>query len=101
MSLSKGGDIQEWDSVHHDYSKGKVNSQAEVGYTRGHNDKGHDEVHIYPNMWSKCRMGIREYAAEFIGVMILLIFGDGVICQVGLSTDVDVASSPRGVCAIA
>ena len=35
--------------------------------------------------------------AEFFGVMILIIFGAGVDCQVVLSTNTDVASSQKGV----
>jgi aquaglyceroporin related protein len=45
-------------------------------------------------------MVFREYAAEFLGVMILVIFGNGVDCQVVLSTNAGVASSPKGVCAV-
>ncbi|KAJ7597860.1 aquaporin-like protein [Mycena floridula] len=39
---------------------------------------------------------IRQAAAEFTGVMILIIFGAGVNCQVGLSSDAGVASSQKG-----
>ena len=35
--------------------------------------------------------------AEFFGVMILIIFGAGVDCQVVLSSDTAVASSQKGV----
>ena len=44
------------------------------------------------------RQMIREPAAEFFGVMILMIFGAGVDCQITLSTNTGVAPSPRGVC---
>ncbi|KAI0771203.1 aquaporin [Trametes elegans] len=50
----------------------------------------------YPNRWSRIREYIREPAAEFFGVMILIIFGNGVDCQVVLSADTRVASSPKG-----
>ena len=43
---------------------------------------------------------MREPMAEFAGiagVAIFVIFGAGVDCQVGLSTNTDVASSPKGV----
>jgi glycerol uptake facilitator-like aquaporin len=40
---------------------------------------------------------IRQAASEFIGVMILTIFGTGGICQVVLSTNTSVASTPKGV----
>ena len=42
---------------------------------------------------------IREPAAEFFGVMILIIFGAGVDCQVVLSANTNVASTPKGVSA--
>lgn len=39
----------------------------------------------------------REPIAEFFGTMILLIFGIAVDCQVTLSTNTAIASSPKGV----
>ncbi|KAJ7367184.1 major intrinsic protein superfamily membrane channel protein [Mycena albidolilacea] len=57
---------------------------------------GHDSVTIHPNAWSKYRLAIREYAAEFLGVCILIIFGTGVDCQVVLSSVTGVASSQKG-----
>ncbi|KAH9889971.1 aquaporin [Cubamyces lactineus] len=50
----------------------------------------------YPNRWSRIREYIREPAAEFFGVMILIIFGNGVDCQVVLSKNPKVAASPFG-----
>ncbi|KIJ17815.1 hypothetical protein PAXINDRAFT_161922 [Paxillus involutus ATCC 200175] len=41
----------------------------------------------YPNRWSKIREYIREPAAEFLGTMILVIFGCGGDCQVVLSSN--------------
>lgn len=40
---------------------------------------------------------IKEPAAEFFGVMILIIFGNGVDCQTVLSKNTAVASAPLGV----
>lgn len=40
---------------------------------------------------------IREPVAEFFGTMVLVIFGNGAACQVTLSSDPAVASSPKGV----
>jgi len=57
---------------------------------------GHDSITIHPNAWSKYRLSIREYAAEFLGVCILIIFGTGVDCQVVLSSVPGVASSQKG-----
>ncbi|KAH7914294.1 major intrinsic protein superfamily membrane channel protein [Hygrophoropsis aurantiaca] len=50
----------------------------------------------YPNKWSSIREFIREPAAEFLGTMILVIFGCGGDCQVVLSSSTAVASSPKG-----
>ncbi|OSD07493.1 aquaporin [Trametes coccinea BRFM310] len=50
----------------------------------------------YPNRWSKYREILREPAAEFFGVMILIIFGAGVDCQVILSRNTKVAAVPFG-----
>ncbi|KAH8104487.1 aquaporin [Cristinia sonorae] len=50
----------------------------------------------YPNRWSSIREHLREPAAEFFGVMILIIFGAGVDCQVVLSSSTAVSSSPKG-----
>ncbi|KAJ7244983.1 aquaporin [Mycena haematopus] len=57
---------------------------------------GHDSITIHPNAWSKYRLMMREYAAEFLGVCILVIFGAGVDCQTILSTVTGVASFQRG-----
>jgi len=43
------------------------------------------------------RASIREPLAEFLGTMILIIFGCGGNCQVVLSSNTAVASSPKGV----
>ncbi|KAF5341434.1 hypothetical protein D9758_014749 [Tetrapyrgos nigripes] len=50
----------------------------------------------YTNTHQILRQGLREPAAEFAGVMILVIFGAGVGCQVNLSANTGVASSPKG-----
>ena len=36
-------------------------------------------------LWSRCRHFLREPLAEFFGVFILIMFGDGVVAQVVLS----------------
>jgi hypothetical protein len=43
---------------------------------------------------------LREYAAEFFGVVVLTVFGTGVVSQVVLSSNTSVASSPKGVGAL-
>ncbi|KAG8759970.1 hypothetical protein FRC12_009643 [Ceratobasidium sp. 428] len=55
-----------------------------------------DHVTEFPNKWSRMRAKLREPAAEFLGTMILIIFGTGVDCQVVLSGNTAVASSPKG-----
>ncbi|KAM5541375.1 hypothetical protein V8D89_004929, partial [Ganoderma adspersum] len=46
--------------------------------------------------WSRIREYVREPAAEFLGVMILVIFGNGAACQTTLSSNTSVASAPAG-----
>ncbi|KAK7451225.1 Aquaporine-6 [Stygiomarasmius scandens] len=46
--------------------------------------------------WWQYRQMMREYIAEFAGVMILIIFGDGVVCQRVLSLDSRISSFPYG-----
>jgi len=50
----------------------------------------------YPNNWAKIRELIREPAAEMLGTMILTLFGTAGNCQVVLSANTGVASSPKG-----
>jgi len=45
---------------------------------------------------AKFRSMIREPAAEFLGTMLLVLFGLGVNCQATLSTSTAVSSSPKG-----
>ncbi|KAF4617356.1 hypothetical protein D9613_005826 [Agrocybe pediades] len=51
---------------------------------------------VYPNKWARYREYIREPFAEFLGVMILIIFGNGVNCQVVLGGNTAVSSSEQG-----
>ncbi|KAG6839562.1 hypothetical protein C0991_001501, partial [Blastosporella zonata] len=46
--------------------------------------------------WWKYRQLLREPMAEFTGVMLLIIFGNGVDCQVVLSSNPGVAPSAKG-----
>ncbi|KZV70263.1 aquaporin [Peniophora sp. CONT] len=59
-------------------------------------NKLHEYYTQYPNAWARFRGFIREPAAEALGCMILIIFGNGVDCQVVLSGNTGVASSPKG-----
>ncbi|EEB90924.1 hypothetical protein MPER_10806, partial [Moniliophthora perniciosa FA553] len=52
--------------------------------------------YIETNKWWGYRQALREYVAEFAGVASIIIFGDGVVCQVVLSSNTGVASTPKG-----
>ncbi|KAF8062202.1 major intrinsic protein superfamily membrane channel protein [Lyophyllum atratum] len=54
------------------------------------------DVAADPNWWWKYKQMLREPMAEFAGVMILIIFGVGVDCQVVLSTSPGVAAGHKG-----
>lgn len=49
------------------------------------------------NVTALHRYFIREPAAEFLGTMVLIMFGMGVDCQVTLSASTAVAASQKGV----
>ncbi|KAF8171927.1 aquaporin-like protein [Mycena galopus ATCC 62051] len=87
MSMSKAPDGMSNDS----------GSKDEVHFTEHIDDyAGHDIVTVHPNAWSKYRLALREYVAEFLGVCVLIIFGTGVDCQVVLSSVTGVAPSQKG-----
>jgi len=51
----------------------------------------------YPNRWAYIRNKyLRDFASEFLGTMMIIIFGAGVDCQVVLSANAGVASSQKG-----
>uniref|UniRef100_A0A0W0FQ63 Putative aquaporin 4 n=1 Tax=Moniliophthora roreri TaxID=221103 RepID=A0A0W0FQ63_MONRR len=52
--------------------------------------------YVETNKWWGYRQALREYVAEFAGVACIIIFGDGVVCQVVLSSNTGVASTPKG-----
>jgi hypothetical protein len=52
-------------------------------------------THVYA--CSACSHYFSEAAAEFMGVMVLIIFGNGAICQVVLSGNTSVTTLPHGV----
>ncbi|KIP08611.1 hypothetical protein PHLGIDRAFT_34899 [Phlebiopsis gigantea 11061_1 CR5-6] len=55
-----------------------------------------EEASTLTRRWSVIRDIICEPVAEFFGVMILVIFGAGVNCQVTLSNNLSVSASPKG-----
>jgi hypothetical protein len=51
------------------------------------------EIHTQKYLWSRIRHSIRDPLAEFLGCFILIIFGDGSVAQVVLSSNPDL---PKG-----
>ena len=79
---------------HADQTKGPQhpNRWAEIRFVWCH--------HLFASGVPDCvvrRASIREPLAEFLGTMILIIFGCGGNCQIVLSSNTAVASSPKGV----
>ncbi|KAJ7864647.1 aquaporin [Mycena leptocephala] len=56
----------------------------------------HLSLYSSPNSRATGKEMLREPIAEFLGVMVLVIFGAGVNCQVLLSSASGVSSSPKG-----
>lgn len=107
------------------FSKETTSHHEDIASSTQHTESLDEELALhytkYPNRWSRIRYVptasarhldssvsrifgtpseyIREPAAEFFGVMILIIFGAGVDCQVVLSANTNVASTPKGVSA--
>ncbi|KAF7422673.1 hypothetical protein PC9H_010829 [Pleurotus ostreatus] len=82
MSSTQSDSTQHWEEA----QKNDVEALAYPG----------DEDSVQLNWWAKYRDMIREPAAEFIGTAILIVFGNGVNCQVVLSGVSGVASSAKG-----
>jgi hypothetical protein len=59
-----------------------------------------ENVKFYPNQWSRYRSFLREPAAEFFGTMMIIIFGNGVNCQVTLTGSTAVRAAAAGVSAM-
>jgi aquaglyceroporin related protein len=57
-------------------------------------DETHDAAPHQDLLWSKIRLMLREPFSEFLGTMILVLFGNGSVAQVLLSTGV--TSAPGG-----
>ncbi|TFK40870.1 aquaporin-like protein [Crucibulum laeve] len=71
--------------------------EAHVEHFEDHVSYDNTEETLYPNRWSRYRhVMIREPCAEFLGVAILILFGNGVDCQVVLSSNPGVTASPKG-----
>lgn len=100
--------------------KGSI-EQISATQSDAHDDDDFNDYYTkYPNRWSRIRYTlssttpdhcsscsapffllsewIREPAAEFFGVMILIIFGNGVDCQTVLGANPNVSAGPKGVC---
>lgn len=93
---SSGASISEYITTKRPHSKEYAPSHVETYQPDEDIFAAAERYTRYPNRWSKIREYIREPAAEFFGVMIIIIFGTGVDCQVVLSGNSAVASSSKG-----
>ncbi|KAJ1592881.1 hypothetical protein NDA11_002744 [Ustilago hordei] len=64
---------------------------------RGYRDEGDesDDEYEFPNKWAAIRYKLREPFAEFLGCFMLMVFGNGINCQVSVSKLYD-PSAPKG-----
>ncbi|KAJ1028432.1 hypothetical protein NDA16_001599 [Ustilago loliicola] len=64
---------------------------------RGYGDEldESDDEYEFPNKWAAIRYKLREPFAEFLGCFMLMVFGNGINCQVTVSKLYD-PSSPKG-----
>jgi len=68
-------------------SRSDSEAYAEHGPGIDHKITQEEKVQSRPNLlWSRVRHKMREPFAEFLGVFILILFGDGVVAQVVLSS---------------
>ena len=65
---------------------------AERGYDEAEES---DEEYEFPNKWAEIRYKFREPFAEFLGCFMLMVFGNGINCQVVVSSLYD-PSDPKG-----
>ncbi|KAF5384163.1 hypothetical protein D9615_003364 [Tricholomella constricta] len=87
-SRSSGSSI----SASHNRKEQHESSHAEVPAT----PKLTSPEVVERNWWWKYKQFLREYVAEFTGVVLLIIFGAGANCQVVLSSNPGVSSAPKG-----
>ncbi|KAF9557543.1 putative aquaporin 4 [Agrocybe pediades] len=83
---------------HKEYADSPDARDQDPSRHRDYTDTSGDEVVevIYPNRWARYREYIREPFAEFLGVMVLIMFGNGVDCQVVLGGNTAVSAAERG-----
>ncbi|KIS70778.1 uncharacterized protein UMAG_10452 [Mycosarcoma maydis] len=67
---------------------------VERGYTDNDVDSNQDEYE-FPNKWAAIRYKLREPFAEFLGCFMLMVFGNGINCQVVISQLYN-SSDPKG-----
>lgn len=67
---------------------------VERGYSSDDQDLD-DAEYDFPNKWAAIRYKLREPFAEFLGCFMLMVFGNGINCQVTISQLYDPAS-PKG-----
>ena len=82
-SASSGSSVQK---EHEILPVAEPQPHAEHGPLVDHKIPQEDAVPSHPDLlWPKIRRACREPFAEFFGVFILIMFGDGVVAQVVLS----------------
>ncbi|CDS82379.1 related to channel protein [Sporisorium scitamineum] len=67
---------------------------VERGYSNDE-EVSDDDEYEFPNKWAAIRYKLREPFAEFLGCFMLMVFGNGINCQVVVSKLYD-ASDPKG-----
>ncbi|KAF8964167.1 putative aquaporin 4 [Flammula alnicola] len=81
----------------HSALRARPNSTSKESVTHDEYVVEHESIRQnYPNAWSRYREIFREPFAEFLGVAILIIFGNGVDCQVVLGGNKLVSPSEKG-----
>ncbi|KAI0260324.1 aquaporin [Gloeopeniophorella convolvens] len=77
-------------------SVGSSGKESPTHFEHAEYDSLHDYYTRFPNRWARIRDYIREPAAEMLGTMILILFGNGVDCQVVLGGSTKVAPAAKG-----
>jgi aquaglyceroporin related protein len=85
------------DVVHHRTSAGAQKTRSALGlHPQAPIDEEHDQGPRAELLWSRIRTVLREPFAEFWGVAIMVMFGDGSVAQVLLSTGQTTAPGGMG-----
>ncbi|GJJ08906.1 hypothetical protein Clacol_003126 [Clathrus columnatus] len=80
----------------HEFREGTINDKPPTLTHSPTMEEMTEHYTKFPNAWSHVRYRFREFFAEFFGTMFVILFGDGVVCQVVLSGSTKVAPAPKG-----